>query len=94
MENLTIIEKTIKAYVIEDKSENLFTVFSPISGSPLVSDKDRYIAIDLFKEALGMGCTISNIETYGKTVRESEKEIKKIMSTHNKPEVQFIDATI
>jgi hypothetical protein len=94
METLSILEKRIKAYVITDEVAGVFTVFSTHGGGTIISDKNKNNAIELFKEAMNVSCTMENIEAFVQASKQMNNQLKKeIVSKRPHCEIKFIDAT-
>lgn len=69
-----IEEIKIKAFVIEDKENGLFTIAMNGKGGPIVSDPDFDTACKLFEEALDLSCSINNLMAYKEAVKSLNSE--------------------
>ena len=79
MENIKIEEIKIKAFVIEDKEEGLFTIALENKGGPIISASTYEEACKKFEEALDLSCSVQNLMAFKDAVKSlnSSKLFKK-----------------
>lgn len=85
MNNLKIKEKPILAYIVNDESEGVFTIFSASKGGPIISHTDKYEAVNLFKNAIYLSYSILNLQFFSKYLKFSKK---------SEPKYKFIEKSL
>lgn len=88
------IEKvTVKAFVIEDKKEGLFTVALDGKGGPIISAPTHDEACEKFKDALMLSCAVQNLLAFQSAVKNVEKADKDSLKK-KEPHIEFIDLEV
>lgn len=71
---MSIKSVKITAFILEDKVDNLYTVFMEGDGGPIISDKDRETALTKFERALHMACAVKNVITLQKAMKSTNEQ--------------------
>ena len=83
------VEKvTVKAFIIEDKKEGLYTVSLDGKGGPIISAPSLEEARSKFEEALKLSCAVQNLLAFQKAVKNAEHFEEKLKN--KSAEIEFI----